>query len=205
MDTRGAAELDQYRDPATIAAEVEANREEAKERLLNHLKRQTPEEIRGRARQIQGMVAQHDAQLGTRVLPSHQTLTEGALREGRVRELSTPIPEGTFTAPDIVKRSAQQRVESLTARLIKVYESDPVLAESLFNQLQGELTVLFDYKTGVTAESIRALAAMWLERAKRRSSVDKQRVKKGVADTNSDQYDQSEKERARRAKRLAIL
>lgn len=128
----------------------------------------TDEQIRAQAEKVVRGVTQWDQGQARRA-----NWTESMRdKQDRFRgDIGEPIPEDVFSdVPPIVKRTPQERVESLTKRLIRAHRSsDKVLVESLLGQIQTELFAMTGYKLGeqVAIEDIRALSAFFLNKAER--------------------------------------
>lgn len=70
--------------------------------------------------------------------------------------------------PPIVKRTPQQRIESLTKRLVDIWKENPRLAEAVLVEIQGEY---WKVGTPVTIHALRAAASEALRDAERRRKV----------------------------------
>jgi hypothetical protein len=107
-------------------------------------------------------VVQWDKEGGSKVVPSSQSLFDLEAEEKKLRE----VDEGTALLgqdlPPIVKRTPQQRIESLANRL---RDSDPAFIEPILKELASEY-----WKAGmpVSTEDLRAVAASLLNQADRR-------------------------------------
>jgi hypothetical protein len=80
-----------------------------------------------------------------------------------------------FDPPPIVKRTAQERVESLTKRLLQHIEDTyvrtgtPSIPQDLLDMIKAEYWAMGDpvKAEGVSAEAVRAIAAEFMKRAER--------------------------------------
>jgi hypothetical protein len=93
-------------------------------------------------------------------------------KQDRFREdIGVAIPEDAFKdIPPIVKRTPQERLESLTKRLVRARkEGNQAVVETLLGQVQTELFAMTGYRLGeqIAMEDLRALSAIFLNRAER--------------------------------------
>lgn len=134
---------------------LEKRRDQRNEQLLRFVERLTPEARKG----IPGMVNQWTKETGTRVVPASQSLYDLEAKEKKLKQV---MASHQFEAPPIVKRTTEERLDSMTKRLLA---SRPEEQEYLLKQVASEY-----WKAGapVTVDALRTAAAHYLNRAERK-------------------------------------
>jgi hypothetical protein len=135
---------------------LEKRREQRAEQLEKFLWGLTPEDRKGLA----GTVNQWTEGAGVRVVPASQSLYD--LSAGKDKRLRNVAATSTFEEPKMIKRTAEQRLDSMVARL---KATDPALIEPVLRDIAGEY-----WKAGapVSTDQLRAVASHFLNRAERR-------------------------------------
>ena len=135
---------------------LEKRRDQRAEQLERFIGELTPEDRKG----FIGKVNQWTKETGVQVVDAEQSLFDLNSREPKLREYAeTHVFE---ELPPIVRRTPQQRIESLAAR---IKDSTPVELEVLFSELAVEY-----WKAGapVAQEDLRAVAATLLNQTERK-------------------------------------
>jgi RNase P/RNase MRP subunit p29 len=149
------AKTPEWKKVAIDGDTLEKRREQRKEQLEKFLWSLPKERQQG----ILGTVNQWTKEEGVKVVPSSQSLFDMEAKEKRLRE--DIEVEHTFEVPPIEKRTPQQRLESMTKRLLE----NPQQHEAILQEIAGEY-----WKAGapVTVDALRAVAAHFLNRADQR-------------------------------------
>jgi hypothetical protein len=136
---------------------LEKRRDQRKEQLLRFIERLSPEDRRG----ISGTVNQWTKETGTHVVPASQSLYDLEAAEKKLRPI---VASHQFEAPPITKRTTEERLDSMTKRLLA---SRPEEQEYLLRQVASEY-----WKAGapVTVDALRTAAAHYLNRAERKAN-----------------------------------
>ena len=135
---------------------IEKRRDQRAEQLERFLGGLSEEDRKG----IVGTVNQWTKDEGVRVLPASQSLFDLSSKDKRLRSYSE---QGTFSdLPPVVKRTPQQRLESMVLRL---KDAAPETLEPILNDIAGEY-----WKAGapVTVDALRAVASHFLNKTERR-------------------------------------
>lgn len=134
---------------------LEKRNEQRNEQLLRFVERLTPEDRKG----IAGTVTQWTKETGARVVPASQSVFDLEAKEKKLRNI---MATHQFEAPPIVKRTTEQRLESMVKRLMAAHPQDQ---EYLLRSAAVEY-----WKAGapVTVEALRTAAAHYLNRSARR-------------------------------------
>jgi hypothetical protein len=132
---------------------IEDSREEFKEKALRYL-REHPEAMR-RVDRV-GQVAQWTKEGGAR----YEDWRKSQIHEGRLQQTEQYAAE--FEAAPVVRRTLDQRIESMVKRLLLL---PPELREAMLEQIASEY-----WKAGmpVSGEDLKALATHYLNRAQNR-------------------------------------
>ena len=135
--------------------------EKRREQRAEQLERYVAERPKDQGPGILDAVTQWDKEGGTRVVPSSQSLFDLESPEKQLRQVAIPKVLGQ-DLPPIVKRTPEQRLDSLVARL---KAGGPETHEAILKEIAGEY-----WKRGmpVTAEALRTVAAHFLNRAERK-------------------------------------
>jgi len=135
---------------------IEKRRDQRAEQLERFLGGLSEEDRKG----IVGTVNQWTKDEGVRVLPASQSLFDLSSKDKRLRSYSE---QGAFSdLPPIVKRTPQQRLESMVLRL---KDAAPETLEPILNDIAGEY-----WKAGapVTVDALRAVASHFLNITERK-------------------------------------
>jgi hypothetical protein len=134
---------------------LEKRRDQRAEQLERFVWGLTPEQRKG----ILGYVNQWTQEAGTQVVPASQSVFNLDAKQKQLREY-TETHE--FDAPPVVKRTPNERVESMVARL---KTASPETIEPILKEVASEY-----WKAGapVTVDALRAVAAHYLNRTERR-------------------------------------
>ena len=135
---------------------LEKRRDQRAEILERYLGSLTPDDRRG----VLGLVNQWTQAEGVKVVPNTQSVYDLSKKQKQIREFSdTKVFDDL---PPIVKRSPNERVESMVKRLLT---ATPESVEPMLTQIAGEY-----WKAGspVTVDALRAVATHFLNRNERR-------------------------------------
>jgi len=166
LDSSGTINLAEVKDLLTPEEQVRA--EERAEKLKKKVRDENLD-IEAQARQtLQGMVSQYDAvHKKGRQVDWRQSYTA---RDGSLKEVSVPIPDDAFKdVPKVVKRTPQERLDSLTKRLVDEMKKGGVnqaLVEGILQQVtdmaaaNGQL---------ISTDQLRQLAEYFLNQAEANS------------------------------------
>jgi len=134
---------------------LEKRREQRAEQMEKFIHQLTPEQRVG----IAGKVNQWTKEAGTKVVPASQSVYN--LDAGKQKMLRNYAEQHVFDAPPVVKRTTEQRLDSMVRRL----KQQPEMAEVILKDIAGEY-----WKAGapVSVEALRTVAAHFLNRAERR-------------------------------------
>lgn len=145
---------------------IDDRREAAKEKILKQIRdSEDPEKAK---EEFVHTVAQAVGGVAKRVPYSHSVMTrDGDAPHKRLKRASVAIPDDAFAdVPDIVKRTPEQRLESMTDRLVREYRKDPSTIDKLLKEIQSELLRQRGYDmTGLEYQDLRKVAQYFLERA----------------------------------------
>lgn len=149
-----------------MSKSIEDRREEAKEKILKQIRdSEDPEKSK---EEFIHTVAQAVGGVAKRVPYAHSVMTrDGDSPNKRLKRSAVEIPQDAFAdVPDMVKRTPQQRLESMTDRLVKQYRKDPSTIDKLLKEIQSELLRQRGYDmTGLDYQDLRRVAQFFLERA----------------------------------------
>ena len=139
--------------------ETPKTRDERLEDLERYVARMSPESRKG----IKGIVTQWTRELGAHNVPASQSLMaerSSAQEAKRLNDIETSLE---FDAPPIIKRTREQRLESMVKRL---KSANPATVEPILAQIAGEY-----WKAGmpVTVADLQRVAAHFLNRTERRT------------------------------------
>ena len=134
---------------------LEKRNDQRNEQLLRFVERLSPEDRKG----IAGTVNQWTEETGTRVVSASQSLFD---LESKEKKLKQVMARHEFSAPPVVRRTTEQRLDSMVKRLLGAHPQDQ---EYILRQAATEY-----WKVGapVTVEALRTAAAHYLNRAERR-------------------------------------
>lgn len=143
-------------DTVIDGSTLEKRRDQRAEQLERFLASLTEEGRRG----IVGTVNQWSKATGVKVVPASQSVFDLNANEKRLRSYAE---QGTFTdVPPVIKRTPQQRLDSMVNRLKDV---PPEQIEPMLRNIAGEY-----WRAGapVTVDALRAVASQLLNRAERK-------------------------------------
>ena len=137
---------------------IEKRREQRAEILEEYIGTLTEDDRKG----VLGKVNQYTKASGVKVVPASQSVYDLNANQKKLREFQT---QGVFREedlPPIVKRTPEQRVESMAKRLMNAH---PAEIEYILKDLQYEY-----WKAGapVTVDALRTVASHFLNRAERK-------------------------------------
>jgi hypothetical protein len=134
---------------------LEKRRDQRAEQMEKFLHQLTPEQRGG----IVGKVNQWTKEAGTRVVPASQSVYNLDEKQKQLREYEESYQ---FDAPPIVKRTPEQRLDSMVQRL---KTANPLENEAILKDIAGEY-----WKAGapVSVDQLRTVAAHFLNRAERK-------------------------------------
>jgi RNase P/RNase MRP subunit p29 len=134
---------------------LEKRREQRAEQMEKFIWQLTPEQRVG----IAGKVNQWTEEAGTRVVPASQSVYNLNEKQKQLREYQESFE---FDAPPIIKRTPEQRLDSMVKRLTK---ADPAHVEPILREIREEY-----WKAGapISVEQLRAVATHFLNRAERK-------------------------------------
>ena len=142
---------------------LEKRREQRKEQLLRYAETMSEESKRG----VLGYVTQWTKEKGVQgVRTADSLMTQEQRQRGQgIKNIAAVAPDDAFQLDPIVKRSPQERIESMAQRLMK---ADPAQNEQILKEIGEEY-----WKAGapITHEQLRAIAAHFLNRAERKSAT----------------------------------
>jgi hypothetical protein len=134
---------------------LEKRREQRAEQMEKFIHQLTPEQRKG----VVGKVNQWTKEAGTRVVPASQSVYNLGAKEKQLRQY---MESHQFDAPPIIKRTPEQRLDSMVQRL---KDADPAYNEFILKEIAGEY-----WKAGapVSVDQLRTVAAHFLNRAERK-------------------------------------
>jgi hypothetical protein len=134
---------------------LEKRREQRAEQMEKFVHQLTPEQRKG----VIGKVNQWTKEAGTRVVPASQSVYNLSAKEKQLRQY---MESHQFDAPPIIKRTPEQRLDSMVQRL---KDADPAYNEFILKEIAGEY-----WKAGapVSVDQLRTVAAHFLNRAERK-------------------------------------
>jgi len=146
--------------PTSSSTSQEDKREEAKEKILKTIK-DSRDPAKAEA-VFRGVVAQ-----AGRLVPAEQSWMERKGNRKVVKKEMTTIPEDAFKdVPEIVKRTPQERLESMTQRLVQQYRKDPNTLDALLREIQSEILRQRGYDVRfLHYDDMKRVAQHFLERA----------------------------------------
>jgi len=136
---------------------LEKRREQRAEQMEKFIWQLTPEQRVG----VAGKVNQWTKEAGARVVPASQSVYNlDAGKQKQLREYAETHAQ--WDVPALVKRTPEQRLESMVQRLKK---AEPVYIESILRDISGEY-----WKAGapVTVDTLRTVASHFLNRTERK-------------------------------------
>jgi len=127
-----------------------------------------------------GYVARADADGKVGFVPWQKATTKGKAGKSELKPVSSETHEFAFTPPPILKRTPQQRVESLTLRLMQQVEEsirvygEPRLPEDVLREIQVEywkagIPEKFDY----SIENLKVIARKFLQEAELKNKYER--------------------------------
>ena len=142
-------------ESAIDGSTIEKRREQRKEQLERFLWSLDDDGRKG----IAGMVNQWSPETGVRVVPASQSVYD---LNSKTKKLRHYEEQHTFEVDPIIKRTPQQRLDSLVKRLVG---TQPEQIEPVLKDIEAEY-----WKAGapVTVEALRTVAAHFLNRTERK-------------------------------------